>query len=447
MIVMKFGGTSVQDAEAIRRVVEIVRGRLPEHPVMVVSAMAKVTRKLTHLAEEAQARHTEQVEVEMEAVRSFHEAVVRELLEGKHLSQTLESVKEICEDLHAFVRGICLIGELSPRSRARILSAGELLSSLIVYAVMNQEGIRCHWVDARKMIVTDDNYMSAKPLLDKTEPKVLESIRQAAQGAEMVLTQGFIASAANGFTSVLGFEGSDYTATLLGWALEAERVEIWTDVDGLRTADPRTVSKTKRIHEISYEVAAEMAFLGARVLHPMTIYPARSKKIPIYVLNSMNPTSKGTAVMEGEMVEDGPKTISFKKEMDYVEIGMKGFARLEELYAHVFGILNRYRVSTSLIASSESGLTLTLESGQSGWQEASEKLSETTAFLVERGLGQVSVIGKNILGCCDVIDHISDAASHIRMYTVGASRMSMNIVVDSNEVDRIVGQLHLILFG
>ncbi|MBR6245913.1 MAG: aspartate kinase [Bacteroidales bacterium] len=302
MIVMKFGGTSVQDAAAIQKVIEIVRSRLDERPLVVVSAFARVTRLLV------EATSSLEQEALLEAARKRHFGVCRELLSGELLARTEAQVEEI------------LTGISGCHDEPTVISAGELMSSTIVSAAFNQAGIPCKWLDARKMVLTTGDRMSGRPDLEKTAA----AVRAAASFDGLMLTQGFIATSSDGLASVLGFEGSDYSAAIFGMSLGASRVEIWTDVDGIRTADPRVVSDTCRIPRVSYDEAAEMARLGARVLHPMTIYPARMKNIPIQVLNTSNPSCEGSCV--AAEVSDGPKSVALLTIRDSKEIGSKALA-------------------------------------------------------------------------------------------------------------------------
>ncbi len=303
MIVMKFGGTSVQDAAAIRRVIEIVRGRLPEKPLVVVSALARVTRLLVDIA-----AAQDQTEL-LEALRTRHTDLCEELLTGALFTDTLEKVEQLCESIEG------------QHDEPTVISVGELLSSTIVSAAFNQAGIPCRWVDARDVLQTSGDRMSGRPDLGRVTECAPEVFRP---NAGLAVTQGFIATSEEGLPSVLGFEGSDYSAAIFGMALDAARVEIWTDVDGIRTADPRYVPETCRILRVSYDEAAEMARLGARVLHPMTIYPARTKQIPIRVLNTGNPSCPGSQV-EAESA-DGPKCVALLTLQDSREIGSRALA-------------------------------------------------------------------------------------------------------------------------
>ena len=448
MIVMKFGGTSVQDAQAIRRVISIVKTRLKDSPLVVVSAFARVTRLLVEMAEEAQAQHTSEVKDLMDKLRERHEGVCADLLGGNPdlLKETSSLVGAVCDSLEDFVAGVCKIGELSPRSRARIVSTGEVLSSIIVNAAMNENGIVSHWADARTLIITDDNYMSARPDMTLTKANIRRVVPGIMKGADVVLTQGFVASTTAGATSVLGFEGSDYSAALFGMALRADRVEIWTDVDGIRTADPRVVPQTQRLERISYEEAAEMAYLGARVLHPLTIEPARGKNIPIYVLNTMNPEGEGSAVVMGEGIPDGPKSVAFRDEIDFLVIESSQIVGVKDMLSRVFRILDDCRVAVSLVSASESKVSLTIPAGQLHTAEAVEQISEIYSTTLYKDKAQVSVTGRNVVYHQGLTSGVLDIAGTVYMVSVGANLMSLSFVVDREKIREIICGLHDMLF-
>ena len=331
MIVMKFGGTSVQDAAAIGRMIEIVRGRLPERPLVAVSAMAKVTRTLCGIAEAAARQDAAQADGLLAGLLDRHRSVAEGLLsaDAESFLRTVRRIDALGADLAACIGEILSSGRLSDRDNARILSCGELLSSVIVCAAMNAAGIRCVWLDARDLVTTDGNHLAARPDLPATAANVTAAVA-AEPDAQVLLTQGFIARTAAGEPSVLGFEGSDYSAAIFGAGTDASRVEIWTDVDGIRTADPRIVPQTERIPRLSYEEAAEMAALGARVLHPLTIGPARDKDIPIHVLNSSNPDGDGSVVCGDAGTPDGPKSLALLTPQDMRELHIPMLADLSE---------------------------------------------------------------------------------------------------------------------
>ncbi len=445
MIVMKFGGTSVKDKEAILRVISIVRGRMSDRPLVVVSALAKVTRVLCSIAEEAEAQHRDKVDELLDSLRVRHTELAKELLssDSQVLAQCISDIDGICDSLADFARGVCQLGELSPRSNARIVSTGEILSSRIVAAAMNVNGLSCHLLDARKMIVTDCRYMSAVPDLEATEANVRRLVPEASKGVSVVLTQGFVASSTEGFPSVLGFEGSDYSAAIFGMALDAERIEIWTDVDGIRSADPRIVPETERVEKVSYEEASEMAFLGARVLHPLTIEPARRRNIPVYVLNSTAPDGKGSVVTH-ENVECGPKTVASRDDIDYLEISSPKIVGVSSMLSEIFSCVSANGIRIVSISSSESKVGLTLESGQFGMETFVEQLRKVFNVMVYRDKSEVSVIGRNVVLADGLIGKLIASAKDcgICMSCQSPSLLSASIVVDRVASGDVVRRLH-----
>ena len=449
MIVMKFGGTSVQNEDAIGRVISIVSGRLQERPLVVVSALAKVTRLLCSLAEEAEAQHEENVKGLLAQLRERHFALAKRLLADKPnlLENAVEAVENLIGGLETFVGGVCQIGELSPRSEARIISTGELLSSTIIGYAFNANGISCQWVDARRMIVTDDNYLNARPDLEATESNVKRIIGMESKGVDLVITQGFVASTESGATSVLGFEGSDYSAAIFGMALGAARVEIWTDVDGVRTADPRVVPDTKKIDVVSYEEAAEMAVMGARVLHPLTIEPARKKNIPIRVLNSQNPSCEGTLVVRGDEAPDGPKSVAFREDILFVRITSSKLEGVTSMLGKVFAPLYRERVPVVLAKATESEVDLVIPEETEGLREALPEIEKWAEVTMYRDKSFVSVIGRNIVGFEGLGDKVIGVSGKVHLANVSANMMSESFVIDRDRLQMTLESLHNYIFG
>lgn len=449
MILMKFGGTSVKDKNAIERVISIVRGRMADKPLVVVSALAKVTRVLCGIAEEAEAQHLKEVDELLDSLRDRHTSLAVELLSGNPeiLNNCVSEVNAVLDSLTDFAHGVCQIGELSPRSYARIVSTGEVLSSKIVAAAMNVYGLSCRWLDARKMIVTDCSYMSAVPDLAATEANVKRFVPEAAKGVSVVLTQGFIASSVEGSPSVLGFEGSDYSAAIFGMALDADRIEIWTDVDGIQSADPRKIADTHRIDRVSYDEASEMAYLGARVLHPLTIEPARRRNIPVHVLNSMSPDAPGSVVTH-ECVAVGPKTVAVKDDIDYLEITSPKIVGVTAMFAGVFNAAETNAVKVVLAAASESKVGVTLECGQPGFEAFVQQLRKKFEVMVYKDKAEISVVGNAVVTAPGLVDKMTAAASGANVYMMSQSpsMLSVSIVVDRSAAVDIAGRIHKVIF-
>ena len=294
MKVLKFGGSSVRDPQMILRVIEIARACLGEAPVLVASAMGKTTDALEEAAQAAQAGERARAEQLIDRIDTDHIQAAQGLSTGPAEESLVTAVAALSADLRSLIHGITLIRECSPRSKDAVLSFGERLSTTIIAAAARERGLETTLVDARTLIRTDASFGTATPDHDATA--ILVSNELDPQPGTLVVTQGFIASTADGVTTTLGRGGSDFTATILGAALGATAVEIWTDVDGIMTADPRVIDGARTIPTISYDEAAELAYFGAKVVHPYTILPAVRREIPVWVKNTSRPESPGTRI-------------------------------------------------------------------------------------------------------------------------------------------------------
>lgn len=449
MIVMKFGGTSVANFEAITRTIFIIGGKLDQKPVVVVSALSKVTDLLYRISDAAVSKDSALTKELLNQLRQRHISLACELLEQNPVQKenAVTRVNEICDSLDALANAVCAVGELSDRNKAIIISNGELLSSTIICFAMNAKGIRTNWVDARKMMITNDAYLKGEPIVDEITARVPGIIADAYQGVDAVITQGFIASNLAGKQTVLGRGGSDYSASLIGMSIDAERIEIWTDVDGVRTADPRKVQNTKYLEKISFEEAAEMAHFGAKVLHPLTIEPAVKKNIPIYVLNSMNPSGKGTAILRNELIEDGVKSVSFKENIRVINIFSMRMINTSGFLRRVFEIFSENKVSVDLISTSEANISVTVDASEKIEKTVAE-LSEFADVIVDDDKAQISVIGKNIVRLNGMLKKTFVPLKKCNVYMIsqGASFVNISFVVDREELTEVVQELHDHLF-
>ena len=446
---MKFGGTSVANFEAITRTIFIVGGKLDQKPVVVVSALSKVTDLLYRISDAAVSKDSNLTKELLAELRQRHLSLACELLEQNPVQKesAIARVNTICDQLDALANAVCAVGELSDRNKAIIISNGELLSSTIICFAMNAKGIRTNWIDARKMMVTNDDYLKGEPIESEIVERVPGMIAEAYQGMDAVITQGFIATNLKGEQTVLGRGGSDYSASLIGMAIDAERIEIWTDVDGVRTADPRYVQNTKYLEKISFEEAAEMAHFGAKVLHPLTIEPAVKKNIPIYVLNSTNPSGKGTAILRNEFIEDGVKSVSFKENIRVINIFSMRMINTSGFLRRVFEIFSENKVSVDLISTSEANISVTVDASQKIDRVVAE-LSEFAEVIVDEDKAQVSVIGKNIVRLNGMLKRTFAPLKRTNVYMIsqGASFVNISFVVDREELNEVVQDLHDHLF-
>lgn len=454
-IVMKFGGTSVKDAPAIKRVIDIVLSRLERRsatgealrPVVVVSALSKVTDGLCRMADlAAQGQDKESLQL-LKQIRTRHLDLTAELiLDPVLLEQVNTQVDSIYKYLNKMLQGINLLGELSDRSYAALVSCGEMFSSTIIAGALKQAGISTLWVDARKFMITDDLYKKGTPLTDEIIPRVITEIGEAGRGYPVVITQGFVASTTNGVTTILGRGGSDYSASLIGMALDAQEIEIWTDVDGILTADPRKVKESRRIEVLSFNEAAELAHFGAKVLHPATIQPAIKKNIPVRVLNSMNPQCSGTLILEKPNQAAGAKSVSSKENIVVVNIYSPHMINTSGFLARIFSLFSQYGMSVDLISTSEANVSLTME--QCPPNGLIEELSTFSTVTVREDQSQVSVVGNNLQSIPGFTKQLFWAMEHynISMISQGASAVNVSLVVDRNCLSEILQSLHKQLF-
>lgn len=443
---MKFGGTSVADAAAVERLISIVRGKLPFSPVVVVSALSKVTDSLYRIADYAKEKDYSSADEIIEKLTERHVGMCRELFgSDEHLlSKATEHIKLIMENLRELVRAVIVLGELSDRCKAGIISNGEILSSYIISFALNHNGLRTSLMDARDMIVTDETYLKGEPDIKEITARAPQVVKRAFDGADVVITQGFISSTIDGVTTVLGRGGSDYTASLIGMAINASEVEIWTDVDGVLTADPRKVKSSRRLVTISFEEAAELAHFGAKVLHPLTIQPAVEKNIPVRVLNSKSPECPGTLILPDFRIASGAKSVSYKENITVVNIFSTRMINTYGFLNKLFEVFEKHHIPVDLISTSEANVSLTLDDQTYLNDKVLNELSAFSRVNVENDKSQVSIIGKdlkNTRGICNkVFSSLSDYK--ISMISQGASAINISFVVEREDLDNVIVALH-----
>src|SRR5437016_13831220 len=294
MIVMKFGGTSVEDAKAIDRAAAIVKARGPEKPVVVVSAMAKVTDALLEMGRDAGAGDRETALKVSRGLRERHYNAAGELLGTGIFTQFHSELEADFDALDELLRGIAAVGELTPRTTDHVAAFGELLSSKIINAAFSAQAMDSTLIDSRECIVTDNTHTRATPLFEESNKRLESKLAPLLAANRVPVMGGFIASTKAGITTTIGRGGADFSAAIVGSAPGAERIEIWTDVDGMMTTDPNVGPEARQNKVISFDEAAELAYFGAKVLHPATVLPAVQKNIPVYVLNSRNASCEGT---------------------------------------------------------------------------------------------------------------------------------------------------------
>jgi aspartate kinase len=442
MIVMKFGGTSVESQEAIARVARIVRSYERRRPVVVVSAMGRTTNKLLEAANEAAAGRREQALALVEEIRAHH---LRDGLAvaGDFAAELERFIRTHFEWLDELVRGLSIVHELSPRSTDAIASVGERLSSLVVAFALRAAGMPAQHVDSRRVILTDDAFTHAQPLLDESYALLRENVAPAAARA-IVVMGGFIGSTKDGVTTTLGRGGSDYSAAIVGAGIGAEEIQIWTDVDGMLTADPRIVPGGHRVKSISFAEAAEMAYFGAKVLHPATVAPAIEHNIPVLILNSRRPEVQGTRITSEAMPCRNPvKSISCKRGITILNISSTRMLLAHGFMRQIFEIFDRYKTSVDMVSTSEVSVSLTLDNRENV-EAICRDLREFAQVSMENGQAIVCLVGENIRHTPGIAGRAFQVlrSKNIRMISQGASVLNLGFVVAEPDLKEAVAALH-----
>src|SRR5713226_4008207 len=446
MIVMKFVGTSVESAEAIERVAKIVGSRRKQSPVVVVSAMAKVTDQLVAMGHKAGSGDSEASVGLPHSLRERHLQAALELLGAKKCAALVPKLEAVFSDLERFLRGLAAVRELTPRGSDYLLSFGELLSSLIVADAFAVRGLNAAWVDSRECLVTDAKHTRAVPQMPQTRERSKKKISPLVSKKRIPVMGGFIAATADGVPTTLGRGGSDYSAAIIGAALDADRIEIWTDVEGMMTTDPRLCPDARTIKRISFNEAAELAYFGAKVLHPATLLPAIHQNIPVYVLNSRNLRSTGTQITARTPRSlDTFRAITAKTGISIVNVVASRGIMVHGFLRSVFEALDRHAASVDIVAISEVSLSFTMDTKRLPKALLAE-LEQIADVACEDKQAIICLVGEDIHGkpgiAASVFNVIAEAGVNIRMISQGASEINISFVVKESDVPRAVRHLH-----
>lgn len=449
MIVMKFGGTSVQDAEAIDRAAAIVKARLPQKPVVVVSAMAKVTDQLLSMARAAGAGDRKTALKLSRALRERHYNTAGELLGTALFTQFHSDLGVEFEALDELLRGIAAVGELTPRTTDHVAAFGEVLSSRIVKAAFSARDINAELVDSRRCVVTDAAHTRAVPLLHETRERLQSKVQPLVTDGRVPVMGGFIGATKAGVTTTIGRGGSDYSAAIIGAELGAERIDIWTDVDGMMTTDPHLCPDARRIKLISFDEAAELAYFGAKVLHPATVLPAIQKNIPVYVLNSRNPTCEGTRIAARvPHCKNYFKAIAAKKRITIIDVAAPRMLLAHGFLRAIFEAFDRHKVPVDVVSTSEVSVSLTVDSNEAIPALAAD-LAKLADVKYEGRKAIVCVVGENLRETPGIAARVFGELSDIkiRMISQGASEINLTFVIEEDEVPEVIRRLHKVFFS
>jgi len=448
MIVTKFGGTSVGDATAIRRTAGIVRGRITQQPVVVVSALAGTTNALLSVAEQAASGNLVVAIATVQQLRERHLAAVTELVgTGPDAEDLAATESMLLDELAHLAEALSVLGHVTPRSLDAIASFGEQLSAPMVTAAFRKEGIDAVLVDARKVLMTDAQFGRAEPQPDRIAAAAQEHLLPIVRRGAVPVLGGYIGATADGITTTLGRGGSDYSASLLGAALEADAIEIWTDVDGMLTADPRVVRGAKLIQHIRFDEAAELASFGAKVLHPNTIAPAVRRGIPVFIFNSMKPDGTGTRI-----TADAPRlavrAIAGKGNTVIVKVRSPRMLGAPGALQQIFEVFARHRTSVDVVTTSEVSVSLTVDDDQY-LEPVVAELRKFGDVGIERDRGIIAVVGSGLAADPAAMARALAAVGDVRLHMLSLDSTGINLtmVLDADSVRPVMQRLHDAFFG
>lgn len=458
MQVLKFGGTSVAKAENIEKVISIVTKAISKEPkIVVVSALGGITDILLDSATIAASGAPEFVEKISTAEKRHFDCVLQ--LIGNNPPQELTSfIKNTFEEIRNLCNGILLLNELTPRSKDRIAGYGELLSSKIITAAFNQKSISANWLDSRKLIVTNSAFGAALVDFDITNQKIIEAVNK--QGANLFIVPGFIASDTHGVSTTLGRGGSDYTAAIFAAAISASNLEIWTDVSGMMTADPRLSSNAKIIPYISYQEAMELSHFGAKVIYPPTIQPVMSKHIPVWIKNTFAPDDFGTMISSQQSLNNKNNNIitgiSSINNICLITLEGSGMVGIPGFSKRLFEALSNEKINVILITQSSSEHSITVAIDSSMFEKAKSAvdaifsneiaLGKVEPLILEKDLSIVALVGENMENHTGVSGRMFSAMGrngiNIRAIAQGSSEKNISAVIFTKDAKKTINILH-----
>ncbi len=451
---MKFGGTSVADPDAIKRLIGIVRNQVQTRsdggaaPVVVVSALAGVTDTLVAVAQLAEDGESARAASELQGLLERHLAVATAIT-SKSRTRVLAEVRREFDELIGLVHALAVLREVSPRSRDAVLAVGELVSSRIVAAALADHRVPSLWVDARTVLITDTEHTAAVPNMMETCARAREHVAPAIDAGTVAVLGGFIGATANGVTSTLGRGGSDYSAAVFGACLGVDEIQIWTDVDGMLTADPRIVPTPRVVPQMSFAEASELAYFGAKVLHPSTILPAVGQNIPVRILNARRPEMPGTMITaEGRPAEGQLTALACKRDVTVVDItstrmlGAHGFLR------RLFEVFERFKTAVDVVTTSEVSVSVTVDDTRR-LEAIVDNLRNFAEVSCEREMAIICAVGENLRSDPTLFGRAVTALDRVplRLVSQAASRRNITFVLRNADVPHAMTRLHEQFFG
>jgi aspartate kinase len=443
---MKFGGTSVADPDAINRLIGIVAQQLAKDsrpPVVVVSALAGVTDTLVAITQLAEEGAGERAANALTALLDRHVAVAAAVTTASR-GAVVADVRREFDELIGLVHALAVLREVSPRSRDAVMAVGEVVSSRIVAAAFADRAIDSAWVDARTVLVTDAEHTAAAPDMEATCARAAERLAPIVRAGTVAVLGGFIGATAAGITSTLGRGGSDYSAAIFGACLGVDEIQIWTDVDGMLTADPRIVPQPRLVPQLSFAEASELAYFGAKVLHPSTILPAVTRNIPVRILNARRPENTGTRITSEAAAASGQLTaIACKRDVTVIDITSTRMLMAHGFLRRLFEVFERFRTAVDVVTTSEVSVSVTVDDTRrlDGILDNLHTFAEASC---EREMAIICAVGENLRADPTLFGRAVTSLDRIplRLVSQAASRRNITFVLRDADVAHAMMRLH-----
>lgn len=455
-IVMKYGGSLMENAEQILNSAELVtqRAKKGDEVVVVVSAMSNVTDELVTMGESAKIGDMEKVRTIMEGIEKKHLEAAERLCDESTISETRSSTKQLLDMLNQCLTGIFLLRELTPRSKDLLLSFGERLSVSLMRGALISKGVKSMALTGGEAgIITDSNYGNAKPLLNITEVMVKDRLLPVLKGGVVPVVTGFIGQDENGVITTLGRGGSDYTATILASAVEADEVWIWKDVDGIMTADPKIVPDAKTIPSLSYAEVMEMAYFGAKVLHPLTVTPVQERRIPVRIRSAYEPSKPGTLIKETGDKSKIVKAVTSIRDLSIITTGGAGMIGVPSVVSRVFSTLALNNISVVMISQSSSQANISMLVKNPDLEKALKalKVEFRNGDLVRDihsipNVAVVAIVGEGMRGtkgvAAKLFNAVAEAGGNVLAISQGSSELNISFALLEEDVNKVVASIH-----
>ncbi|MGH9258130.1 MAG: lysine-sensitive aspartokinase 3 [Vicinamibacterales bacterium] len=447
MVVQKFGGTSVADPDAVRRLIEIARtarARDGRGPVVVVSALSGVTDALLTVAAEAGAARVEQALSQVDQLRARHVAMAQALVGDGDRAALTAQIESQFDQLVAVVKALGVLREVSPGTLDVVASMGELLSSRIVAGALVHAGLPGEWVDARRAIVTTHDYTRAVPLMRETHAALRASVTPLVDAGRIPVLGGFVGATVEGHTTTLGRGGSDYSGAVVGAGIGAAEIHIWTDVDGMLTTDPRIIPQARLVPRLSFAEAAELAYFGAKVLHPSTIHPAVERNIPVRILNSRKPDGTGTLITAEPAPGASPLTaLAAKRDVTVVDITSDRMLMAYGFLRRVFEVFERFETAVDVVTTSEVSVSVTVDDRRH-LDAIGEALSDFAEVSIEPEMALLCAVGDRLRAEPAIAARVVGVLEEVplRMISQAASRRNITVIMRQADLPHAMRRLH-----